>query len=224
MPKWWDHVHFSDGKYMHVCSYMKRFMFDPREVNSKITNLSGGESNRLLLAKMLINPGNVLILDEPTNDLDMDSLEILLEILSDYDGTAIIVSHDRDFLDRLVTRSLVFEGDGKIVDLVGSYEDYLKFSGPKKLTISKPRKEPKSSKSKSVLNRLSYKDQRLSDIIPGQINELEKINLQLEEDLSAPNLYESHLKEFTTKSQKLSDNQTKIAELTEIWMAIEGKQ
>lgn len=102
-----------NDKTMHVAGYLKQFMFDPKLLNAKTAILSGGEANRLLLAKILINPGNLLILDEPTNDLDMDSLEILLDILADYSGTLIVVSHDRDFLDRLVTRTLVF-AQGKI--------------------------------------------------------------------------------------------------------------
>ncbi len=111
---------------MHVAGYLKQFMFDPKLLNAKTAILSGGEANRLLLAKILINPGNLLILDEPTNDLDMDSLEILLDILADYSGTLIVVSHDRDFLDRLVTRTLVF-AQGKIHDLTGGYEDYKQY-------------------------------------------------------------------------------------------------
>ena len=111
---------------MHVASYLRQFMFDPRELDTKVSTLSGGESSRLLLAKTLTKPGNLLIMDEPTNDLDMDSLEILLETLSEYTGTAIIVSHDRDFLERLVTRTLVFSKDGKVDDVVGGYDDWLK--------------------------------------------------------------------------------------------------
>jgi len=117
---------FLKNQTMHVAGYLKNFMFDPRILNDKVSTLSGGEANRLLLAKALISPGNFLILDEPTNDLDTDSLEMLLEILAEYDGTLMIVSHDRDFLERLVTRTLVFTGD-TIVDLYGGYEDYLKY-------------------------------------------------------------------------------------------------
>lgn len=224
-PNGGDHVHFANDKYMHVCSYMKKFMFDPQELNSKVSILSGGEKNRLLLAKMLIKPGNVLILDEPTNDLDMDSLEILLEILSDYKGTIICVSHDRDFLERLVSRSLVFEGNGKIIDLVGGYEDYLKFYKKPELNapLPKPKKEEKALKPKQSPTKLSYKYQRLLELIPKQIEELKKENLQIEEELSVTDLYQSEPEKFSKLSSKLSENNTTISNLTEEWLELESK-
>ncbi len=124
-PTGGDQIFLKD-RTMHVAGYLKKFMFDPKIIEDKVSTLSGGEANRLLLAKALISPGNFLILDEPTNDLDMDSLEMLLEILADYTGTLIIVSHDRDFLERLVTRTLVFTGE-EIIDLYGGYTDYLNY-------------------------------------------------------------------------------------------------
>ena len=99
-------------------------MFDPKSARDKIATLSGGQANRLMLAKVLANPGGLLILDEPTNDLDVDTLDMIQEILSDYQGTLIIVSHDRDFLDRIITKTLIFEGAGKIVEYYGSYVEY----------------------------------------------------------------------------------------------------
>jgi ATP-binding cassette subfamily F protein uup len=221
-PNGGDHVHFANGTDMHVATYLKKFMFNPKELDTKVSTLSGGEANRLLLAKTLINPGNLLILDEPTNDLDMDSLEILLEILSEFDGTAIVVSHDRDFLERLVTRTLVFEGQGKIIDLVGGYEDYLQFYKSKEISVKSPKEaKPLQTKPKSVSSKLSYKDQRLLEVIPSQIEALEDENGQLEKALANPDLYSKNPEKYTSTSEKLAANKTTISELTEKWIELE---
>jgi ATP-binding cassette subfamily F protein uup len=221
-PNGGDHVHFANGTDMHVATYLKKFMFNPKEWDTKVSTLSGGEANRLLLAKTLINPGNLLILDEPTNDLDMDSLEILLEILSEFDGTAIVVSHDRDFLERLVTRTLVFEGQGKIIDLVGGYEDYLQFYKSKEISVKSPKEaKPLQTKPKSVSSKLSYKDQRLLEVIPSQIEALEDENGQLEKALANPDLYSKNPEKYTSTSEKLAANKTTISELTEKWIELE---
>jgi ATP-binding cassette subfamily F protein uup len=221
-PNGGDHVYFANGTDMHVATYLKKFMFNPKELDTKVSTLSGGEANRLLLAKTLINPGNLLILDEPTNDLDMDSLEILLEILSEFDGTAIVVSHDRDFLERLVTRTLVFEGQGKIIDLVGGYEDYLQFYKSKEISVKSPKEaKPLQTKPKSVSSKLSYKDQRLLEVIPSQIEALEDENGQLEKALANPDLYSKNPEKYTSTSEKLAANKTTISELTEKWIELE---
>lgn len=175
-PTGGDQIFLKD-RTMHVAGYLKQFMFDPKILEDKVSTLSGGEANRLLLAKALISPGNFLILDEPTNDLDMDSLEMLLEILADYTGTLIIVSHDRDFLERLVTRTLVFTGE-EIVDLYGGYTDYLTYHKKdvkvekhvkKKIIENIPETAPKQQK-------LSYKYVRLLESLPLEIDQLEKKN------------------------------------------------
>lgn len=221
-PTGGDQIFLSSDKTMHVAGYMKNFMFDPKLLNAKVSTLSGGESNRLLLAKTLINPGNLLILDEPTNDLDMDSLEILLEILGDYNGTVIIVSHDRDFLERLVTRSLIFNAQGKVIDIVGGYNDYLA-SHPK---ISEDNKEIKAKKISKTIedkpksNKLSYKDQRLLEIIPGQIEEIESKIKQIETELENPSLYQKNPKKFNELSSDLIKAKNKIEELTDQWLQL----
>ena len=119
-----DHVLLANGKTKHICGYMKDFLFDPKDIDTRVDTLSGGQQNRLLLAKILANPGNFLILDEPTNDLDMDSLDLLQEYLVAYQGTMIIVSHDRDFLDNVVTSIIAFEGEGEVFQNLGGYSDY----------------------------------------------------------------------------------------------------
>src|SRR5690606_8124353 len=113
------------GKTRHVCGYLKDFMFDPKGADEKVGILSGGQKNRLALAKTLANPGSLLILDEPTNDLDMETLDMLEEVLSRYNGTLLVVSHDRDFLDQTVTRILAFEGNTEVEQCIGGYSEYL---------------------------------------------------------------------------------------------------
>jgi len=122
-----EYVHLGNGKTRHICGYLKDFLFDQKDVNTLAGTLSGGQQNRLLLAKTLANPGNFMILDEPTNDLDMDSLDMLQDYLMKYEGTLIVVSHDRDFLDNVATSILAFEGEGVISNHIGGYSDYLEY-------------------------------------------------------------------------------------------------
>ncbi|MES2214571.1 MAG: ABC-F family ATP-binding cassette domain-containing protein [Pseudomonadota bacterium] len=228
-PTGGDQVFLSNNRTMHVASYLKNFMFHPKLLDAKVSTLSGGEASRLLLAKTLINPGNLLLLDEPTNDLDLDTLEILIEILSDYQGTALIVSHDRDFLERLVMRSLVFTEQGKIADIVGGYDDYIKKY--RKEVAAPPR--PKSSENKNTekrerepapSNKLTYRDSRLLVEIPKQIEELEKVIALAESELSNAALYRSNPLKFNDLTEKLSASKNKIDELTMIWIEIEEKR
>jgi ATP-binding cassette subfamily F protein uup len=213
---------FIQNRYLHVSAYLKKFMFDPKLQNDKVSTLSGGEANRLLLAKALINPGNLLILDEPTNDLDIDSLEMLLEILADYDGTLFVVSHDRDFLERLVTRSLVFTGD-KIIDLYGGYEDYMKFSRNENKQIEKGGK----IKSLPVIpvaqnaSKLSYKYQRMLEVLPTEIEQLEKVIATTELALGAEDLYTNNPKKFSLLSSHLQKFQKELNEKLTLWFEIE---
>ncbi|MDP4832824.1 MAG: ATP-binding cassette domain-containing protein [Rickettsiaceae bacterium] len=219
-----DQVLLKD-KTMHIAGYLKKFMFDPKNLGNKVSTLSGGEANRLLLAKALINPGNLFILDEPTNDLDMDSLEMLLEILADYSGTLIIVSHDRDFLERLVTRTLVFAGS-EIIDLYGGYDDYLKYY--------KKDIKPSSVKSKAAkpiiplvtqaTQKLSYKYMRLLETLPGEIETLEKQIKIIEDQLSKPDLYNRDNKKFNQLSQNLEQAKIDLERKLEQWLEVEIMQ
>lgn len=208
---------------MHIAGYLKKFMFDPKILGDKVSTLSGGEANRLLLAKALINPGNFLILDEPTNDLDMDSLEMLLEILADYTGTLIIVSHDRDFLERLVTRTLVFTGE-EIIDLYGGYTDYLTYH-------KKDIKVEKCIKKKTIKNipedtvksqKLSYKYVRLLESLPIEIDQLEKNIMDIESKLFERDLYVLNNDKFN----KLTDSLLKAKEMLDQkiteWLEVEA--
>lgn len=213
---------FLKNRHMHVAAYLKNFMFDPRIANDKVGTLSGGEANRLLLAKALISPGNFLILDEPTNDLDMDSLEMLLEILAEYDGTLMIVSHDRDFLDRLVTRTLVFTGS-KIIDLYGGYQDYLKYYKQDEVRVNIQKKiiEPEPLKIKTQA-KLSYKYQRLLETLPKEIAELEAKISYIEQKLMQSDLYTKDPDGFNKYSQELEQSKILLDEKIALWFEVEN--
>jgi ATP-binding cassette subfamily F protein uup len=217
-----DQVFLKD-KEMHVAGYLKKFLFDPKTLENKVSTLSGGEANRLLLAKSLTNPGNFFVLDEPTNDLDMDSIEMLLEILADYSGTLIIISHDRDFLERLVTRTIVFTEDD-IIDLYGGYEDYLKYykkqSKPERTIKNKPVKQ--ESLRASAPAKLSYKYVRLLETLPKEIDDLENRIIAIEEELSSPDLYQSDNKKFNKLSSELEVAKLSLDKKMELWLEVEA--
>ena len=215
---------FLKDRSMHVAAYLKKFMFDPKILNDKVSTLSGGEASRLLLAKSLINPGNFFILDEPTNDLDMDSLEMLLEALADYTGTLIVVSHDRDFLERLVTRTLIFANE-EIIDLYGGYEDYLKYSKQVAKTKSTKQKVDNVKVSKSTpakpQNKLSYKYARLLEILPLEIKKLEQEILDIESQLEEGDLYNSDINKFNKLSNRLQKSKEELENKMKQWIEIE---
>ncbi len=216
---------FMQGNYVHVATYLKSFLFDPKMLNDKVSTLSGGEANRLLLAKALINPGNLFILDEPTNDLDMDSLEMLLEILSSYKGTLIVVSHDRDFLERLVTRTLVFAED-KIIDLYGGYEDYLKYY-KKEPTDTKATKKKTAQKEVAKVvapQKLTYKYARLLEVLPLEIEKLENRISEIETELSAPELYSKKPEKFHSLSEELQKSKDLLEQKLDQWIEVETMQ
>ncbi len=186
-----DYVKLAGDKTMHICGYLKNFLFDPKETQTLAGTLSGGQQNRLLLAKTLANPGNFMILDEPTNDLDMDSLDMLQEYLMSYKGTLIVVSHDRDFLDNVATSILAFEGNAKISNHVGGYSDYLEYR--QKHDSPVPKAPPVSSKTieniavasgNSNAKKLSYKYRLELEKLPQKIEKLEEKIRELSEELS----------------------------------------
>jgi ATP-binding cassette subfamily F protein uup len=223
-PSGGDQVSLPNGSSLHVAAYLKNFLFDPKQLNAKVATLSGGEASRLMLSKILAKPGNFLILDEPTNDLDMDSLEILVEILSDYPGTLLVVSHDRDFLDRLVTRTLVFNSEGNIIDFAGGYEDYREHHKPKIAKAVRPaakklEDEPRASNSSSG-KKLSYKYQRRLEVIPDIIKELEGKIRTIETRLQDPNLYLENPEEFNKLTYQLEANRKEIDAIESEWLEI----
>lgn len=181
-----------NGKSKHVMSYLGDFLFPPARARALVKSLSGGERNRLLLAKLFTKSANVIVLDEPTNDLDVESLELLEEVLSQYDGTLLLVSHDRAFLDNVVTSTLVFEGNGRIGEYVGGYNDWLR-QRPTLDNVEKTAKttsaKPKAEKSKSTTKKRSYKEQRELDDLPKKIEVLEAELEALQQQASDPTFY-----------------------------------
>jgi ATP-binding cassette subfamily F protein uup len=218
-----DHVYLQrDGALVprHVCGYLKEFLFDPKSSTDKISTLSGGQQHRLMLAKTLMNPGNVLILDEPTNDLDMDTLDRLQEILDAYEGTLILVSHDRDFLDRTVHKLLVFEGDGKVSSVIGGYSDYLAQkkndvlnSRAKSENITERRDNKKSGK-------FSYNLEREWQMLPDKIAALELEINELKHSLSDQDLYTSNAKLFDEISARFAQAQAELQTAENRWLEL----
>jgi len=202
------------GRDRHVCSYVKDFQFDPKNVNHTIQTLSGGEQNRLLLAKVLANPKTGLILDEPTNDLDLETLDLLTEMLSNYNGTLLIVSHDRDFLDQTVNKILHFKEDGNVSLFFGGYSDFLK-SENQQVTKNKEIKKSHSenNKVKSSKAKLSYKFQYELEQLPNQIKNIQQELEDIKNELKDTNLYLENYEryqEITSKMEVLnSDLNTK---------------
>jgi ATP-binding cassette subfamily F protein uup len=191
-----------NGKSKHVISYLQDFLFTPEKARSKVKTFSGGERNRLLLAKILAKPANLLVLDEPTNDLDMETLEFLEEYISDYPGSLILVSHDRVFLDNVVTSTIAYEGEGKWQEYVGGYQDYLRQR--KEITRSQAANASNTAKPQSKQSsKLSYKDQRELDMLPGKIEALENKIKVLQEEICNPDFYQQDKDIISSKQSEL---------------------
>ncbi len=222
-----DYVFFGTGekrKHKHVAGYLKDFLFDPKRARDDVGTLSGGMQNRLMLARTLINPGNLMILDEPTNDLDMDTLDMLQDILAAYEGTLIIVSHDRDFLDRTVTEVLAFEGDAQIDQYIGGYSDYLEAktsrAAPKKSVAAVP--PPPPPKPVKVAEKLSFSEQHELKKLPTLITTLEQQIRELQVLIDDPALYTKDPVTFDKTIRQLGALQKKLDASEERWLALEA--
>ncbi|MCU7945427.1 MAG: ATP-binding cassette domain-containing protein, partial [Candidatus Thiodiazotropha sp. (ex Cardiolucina cf. quadrata)] len=212
------------GKSKHIISYLQDFLFTPERARTPVKALSGGERNRLLLAKLFTKPANVLVLDEPTNDLDVETLELLEELLMGYQGTLLLVSHDREFLDHSVTSCLIFEGDGRVIETVGGYSDWQ----ARRKTLQQPvenKVKSQQEKPKKKIGKLSYKDQRELDHLPQQIEELEQRLAELQEQLSDPALYQSTASEEAGRlQQQMNEVQQHLDQAYERWENLEVLQ
>ncbi len=211
------------GNPRHVMSYIKDFLFHPDQLHGPVRVLSGGEKNRLLLALSLAQESNLLILDEPTNDLDMDTLDRLQDMLAAYEGTLIVVSHDRAFLDNVVTSTIVMEADGRVDEYVGGYEDYLRQRPVQKVATQKVKKEAVAprEKPKQKTNRLSFNEQYALKQLPKGIHELEQKIQALESELSDPDIYTQDLDKAHALARDLHNCKAKKDELEEQWLALE---
>ena len=217
------------GKSKHVAGYLKEFLFSESQLRSPVKSLSGGEKARLLLAKLMARESNLLILDEPTNDLDLETLDLLQEVIAEYEGTVLIISHDRDFLNRTVDTSIILTGQGEFVKIAGSWEDYNNLKAKnetqnkgeyldKKKNVSKPPKREMPSKAE-----FSFVDKHRLDEIPNLIDRLEYEIKQLETFLSDSNLYLEHPNKFEKASAALIERQAEMKKLEDEWFKLEEK-
>lgn len=207
-----------NGKSRHVMSYLQDFLFPPARVRSPVSSLSGGERNRLLLARLFIQPANLLVLDEPTNDLDVETLELLEELLCNYDGTLILVSHDRTFLDNVVTSTLAFEGDGVINEYVGGYEDWLRQSKTRNIKTEKKTAVKKETlKTEKKKTKLSYKDQYELDTLPQKIEALESEQEEIQKQVSEPDFYQQEKNAVDKVLARLSEVEKELESTYERW-------
>jgi ABC transport system ATP-binding/permease protein len=214
---------FVNGRPKHVMTYLRDFLFEERQANGPVKALSGGERARLLLAKLFAQPSNLLVLDEPTNDLDMDTLDLLQEALADYEGTVLLVSHDRDFLDRVVTSTLAMPGNGAVEAYAGGYSDYLvQRPAATAPTRSVPRStKPAPPRPAAEAQRLSYKDERERTRLPAEIERLTAEIRALEARLADPSLYGSDAALFAALAAELEKKRGDLDAAEERWLALE---
>ncbi|STX52292.1 ABC transporter ATP-binding protein [Legionella busanensis] len=211
-----------NGKQKHVATYLREFLFPSERFNQAVHTLSGGERNRLLLAKLFAKPVNLLVLDEPTNDLDIETLELLEQLLIEYKGTLILISHDREFINQVVTSVLVYEGEGQFNEYVGGYEDYRrvqkKTQRPQQAATTKPEvKETLKTK------KLSFNEQRELAQLPQQIEKLEAKIAALQEQMASPNFYQQDTQTITQHSQQLKTDEDLLKQFYERWESLESR-
>ncbi len=215
------------GQPRHVVAYLKDFLFDERQARGPVKALSGGERARLLLARIMARPSNLLVLDEPTNDLDVETLDLLQELIGDFEGTVLIVSHDRDFLDRIASTTIAIPGDGSATIYAGGWTDYISQRGqaimdatsmPSEKTVAaKPGKKP-------AANKLTYRDQQRLDALPPEIERLSGDIEKLEGLLADPDLYSRAPDKFAKATAALTDRQTKLDAAETEWLELEERR
>jgi len=217
------------GQQRHVIGYMKDFLFAPEQAGTPVSGLSGGERGRLMLARALTRPANLLVLDEPTNDLDLETLDLLQEMLAEFDGTVLLVSHDRDFLDRVVTSVIHFEGDGRWLEYAGGHADMLaqRRHAEAPETGSKPGSKPKAATKAAgkprpaSAGKLTFKDQHALKTLPGTIAELETEVAALQDRLADPDLFRRDADAFHSVSARLDAAARELAAAEEEWLRLE---
>jgi len=222
-----DWVELEGGR-KHVMSYLADFLFPPRRASSPVRMLSGGERNRLLLARLFAKPANVLVLDEPTNDLDIESLELLEAALQDYSGTLLLVSHDRAFLDNVVTSVLAPEGGGTWKEYAGGYTDWQRqraaaSSGERPAAAGDEKPAAKAPAREKTRAKLSYKEHRELEALPGEIEALEAEHKTLEEKMSAGDYYKLGAEELKRDRKRAEEIEGEMMGKLERWEELEGK-
>ncbi len=219
-----DSVIFN-GRSLHIITYLQNFLFTPDRSRSPISQLSGGERNRLLLARLFTQPANLLVMDEPTNDLDLETLELLEEILMEFQGTLLLVSHDREFLDNVTTSTLALEGDGRVTETVGGYSDWAKVSKAAKvakLKAEQPKKERKEQPRGTGSRRFSYKEKKELESLPLRIEEMETEQARLNDQLGDPKLYQEAPEKIKTIRERLSALENELAADYARWEELES--
>ncbi len=212
-----------NGRSRHVMSYLQDFLFEPDKARAPVSTLSGGERNRLMLARLFATPTNLLVLDEPTNDLDLETLELLEQLLVEYSGTLLLVSHDRWFLDNVITSSLVFGEDGGLREYVGGYSDYLKQRPTVSSAMPRTPCPPATTRGEPrTRQRLSYREQRELDRLPQQIEVLEARQSALQQQLSDPNLYRQHSERVAELKQELETSELVLEQAYQRWEILEA--
>ena len=218
------------GKDRHIIGYLKGFLFSPKRAQTPVKALSGGERNRVILAKLFTRPANLLVLDEPTNDLDMETLEVLEEKLTQFSGTLLVVSHDRQFLDNVVTSTIVFEENGAVQEYVGGYSDWLRhgrelaeLENPQ--TTAAARREDRRAAAPAVAaEKLKYHEQRELDALPEKISALEQRLAALQQQMSSADFYAGPQDSVQAVLDELSSSQALLEQLVERWSQLEEKR
>ena len=210
------------GHKKHIKGYLKEFLFDPSLTEAPVGSLSGGERSRLLLAREFARASNLLVLDEPTNDLDLETLDLLQEVIADYEGTVLIVSHDRDFLDKTVTVTLGLDGSGKVDIVAGGYEDWVRkrYQDHRKPARKESSSPASSSQPKAPAVKLSYKDQRDLDRLPGEIERLEQEIAADEQALHDPELFSSDPKRFAELTERIARHRADVEAAELRWLEV----
>src|SRR5690606_32600354 len=221
------------GRRTHVMSYLERFLFAPERARSPVGSLSGGERNRLLLARLFARPANVLVLDEPTNDLDIDTLELLEELLAEYPGTVLVVSHDRAFLDNVVTQTIAALGDGVWREYAGGYADYeaarareagAPAAAPARATRTRAAPDAPGAAGARPTARLGYKEQRELDALPARIEALEAEQRALGDRLADPAAWRGDAGELRAINERFAAIEVELLAALERWEALESRR
>ncbi len=214
------------GNPRHVVAYLKDFLFDEAQARAPVKSLSGGEKARLLLAKLMAKPSNLLILDEPTNDLDVETLDLLQDILGEFDGTVLLVSHDRDFIDRIATQTVALEGRGRATVYPGGWSDYAsqRPEAEAEILVKSAPSEAKPKQDAKKAEGLSFTERKRLDALPAVMERLEAEIAKLTEFLSAPGLYENEPVKFRKASEGLAERQAALAAAEEEWLALAEKE
>ena len=212
-----------NGQPQHVHGYLHDFLFPKERANSRVKSLSGGERNRLLLARLFTRPANVLVLDEPTNDLDIETLELLEARLIEFPGTVLLVSHDRTFIDNVVTSTLMFEGEGRVLEYVGGYDDWLHQRTTVAPSAVVARRQPATPRASSPSGKPTYREQQELKQLPDRIEALEAEQRQLSGTINEPGFYKEPSQTIKAALERFSRIEQEILDAYARWVELEGK-